>query len=132
MHAGPRPLLALRRPLAFFDGPGGPSARRGDRRDRDVPARVEREHRRAVRDLQQTDELVELAHERAADVPRLLAGEVAFGPSMTASTSCSRERSRGRCEPGDEIVVTALDHDANVSPWLELAHDLDLVVASPA
>jgi cysteine desulfurase family protein (TIGR01976 family) len=30
--------------------------------------------------------------------------------------------------PGDEIVVTALDHDANVSPWLELARDLDLVV----
>ena len=30
--------------------------------------------------------------------------------------------------PGDEIVVTTLDHDANVSPWLELAHDLGLVV----
>ena len=29
---------------------------------------------------------------------------------------------------GDEIVVTRLDHDANVSPWLELAHDLDLTV----
>ena len=29
---------------------------------------------------------------------------------------------------GDEIVVTGLDHDANVSPWLELAHDLGLVV----
>ena len=30
--------------------------------------------------------------------------------------------------PGDEIVHTALDHDANVSPWLELAHDLGVVV----
>ena len=30
---------------------------------------------------------------------------------------------------GDEIIVTRLDHDANVSPWLELAHDLDLTVA---
>ena len=29
---------------------------------------------------------------------------------------------------GDDIVVTALDHDANVSPWLELAHDLGVVV----
>ena len=29
---------------------------------------------------------------------------------------------------GDEILVTKLDHDANVSPWLELAHDLDLTV----
>jgi cysteine desulfurase family protein (TIGR01976 family) len=30
--------------------------------------------------------------------------------------------------PGDEVVVTALDHDANVSPWLELAHDMGIVV----
>src|SRR4029079_13903974 len=30
--------------------------------------------------------------------------------------------------PGDEIVVTRLDHDANVSPWLEVADDVDLVV----
>jgi cysteine desulfurase family protein (TIGR01976 family) len=30
--------------------------------------------------------------------------------------------------PGDEVVVTALDHDANVSPWLELARDLEIVV----
>src|SRR5262245_62243470 len=29
---------------------------------------------------------------------------------------------------GDEVVVTRLDHDGNVSPWLELAHDLGLVV----
>jgi cysteine desulfurase family protein (TIGR01976 family) len=29
---------------------------------------------------------------------------------------------------GDEVVVTALDHDANVAPWLELAHDLGIVV----
>jgi selenocysteine lyase/cysteine desulfurase len=30
--------------------------------------------------------------------------------------------------PGDEIVHTALDHDANVSPWLEIAHDLGVTV----
>ena len=30
--------------------------------------------------------------------------------------------------PGDEIVHTALDHDANVSPWLEIAHDMDVTV----
>ena len=33
---------------------------------------------------------------------------------------------------GDEVVVTALDHDANVSPWLELAHDLGIVVRTAA
>jgi cysteine desulfurase family protein (TIGR01976 family) len=38
-------------------------------------------------------------------------------------------RALGRTlEPGDEIVCTRLDHDANVSPWLELAHDLGVVV----
>ena len=38
-------------------------------------------------------------------------------------------RALGRgLEPGDEILTTKLDHDANVSPWLELARDRDLVV----
>ncbi len=36
-------------------------------------------------------------------------------------------RTLGRTlEAGDEILVTRLDHDGNVAPWLELAHDLDL------
>ncbi len=54
--------------------------------------------------------------------------EVAFGPSMT-TLNFALTRTLGReLEAGDEIVVTGLDHDANVSPWLELAHDLDVVV----
>ena len=44
---------------------------------------------------------------------------VAFALSRTVGRTLSA---------GDEIVVTRLDHDANVSPWLELAHDLDLTV----
>ena len=41
----------------------------------------------------------------------------------------SLSRALGReLRPGDEIVVTRLDHDGNVAPWLELAHDLGLVV----
>jgi cysteine desulfurase family protein (TIGR01976 family) len=65
-----------------------------------------------------TDECVEAA--RAA-VARLLGAAplgVAFGPSMTAMTmrlSAAVGRTLG---PGDEVVVTRLDHDANVRPWV--------------
>src|SRR3954453_9984684 len=41
--------------------------------------------------------------------------------------SLSRTAGR-RFEPGDEILVSSLDHDGGVAPWLELAHDKDLVV----
>jgi cysteine desulfurase family protein (TIGR01976 family) len=56
--------------------------------------------------------------------------EVIFGPNMT-SLNFSLSRTAGReFEPGDEILVSSLDHDAGVAPWLELAHDRDLVVRS--
>ena len=51
-----------------------------------------------------------------------------FGANMTSlSFALSRTAARG-WNAGDEIVVTRLDHDGNVAPWLELADDLDLVV----
>lgn len=54
--------------------------------------------------------------------------EVIFGGSMTA-LNFTLTRTLGRTlQPGDEIVVTRLDHDANIAPWLELARDQGLVV----
>jgi cysteine desulfurase family protein (TIGR01976 family) len=54
--------------------------------------------------------------------------EVVFGANMT-SLNFTFSRTLGRqLSPGDEIVVTRLDHDANVAPWLDLAADRDLVV----
>src|SRR2546429_7326196 len=54
--------------------------------------------------------------------------EVIFGANMTTlNFALSRTAAREWSE-GDEVVVTRLDHDGNVSPWLELAHDLGLVV----
>jgi cysteine desulfurase family protein (TIGR01976 family) len=54
--------------------------------------------------------------------------EIIFGGSMT-SLNFTLSRTLGRTlAPGDEILVTRLDHDANVAPWLELARDLGLVV----
>ena len=65
-----------------------------------------------------TDECVEQA--RAA-VGRLLGAEpesVAFGPSMTAMTMRLSAAVGRTLSPGDEVVVTRLDHDANVRPWV--------------
>ncbi len=65
-----------------------------------------------------TDECVEDA--RAA-VGRLLGADprgVAFGPSMTAMTMRLSAAVGRTLAPGDEVVVTRLDHDANVRPWV--------------
>jgi cysteine desulfurase family protein (TIGR01976 family) len=62
-----------------------------------------------------TDELVASAR---ASVGTLLGGDprgVAFGPSMTAMTM---RFAAAAVKPGDEVVLSRLDHDANVSPWL--------------
>jgi cysteine desulfurase family protein (TIGR01976 family) len=54
--------------------------------------------------------------------------EVVIGANMTSLTF-TLTRALGRTlRAGDEILGTKLDHDANVAPWLELAHDLDLTV----
>jgi cysteine desulfurase family protein (TIGR01976 family) len=54
--------------------------------------------------------------------------EIIFGPNMT-SLNFTLSRTAGReFAPGDEILVSSLDHDGGVAPWLELAHDRDLRV----
>lgn len=69
------------------------------------------------------------AHEAAADfVNAESPDEVFFGQSMTALTF-QLSRSIGReLKPGDEIVLTRMDHDGNVTPWLMLAEERGLVV----
>jgi cysteine desulfurase family protein (TIGR01976 family) len=75
-----------------------------------------------------TESLIDAAHETAARFLGCSPDQVTFGANMT-SLNFTFTRTIGRTfRAGDEIVVTGLDHDANVSPWLELAHDLDLVV----
>jgi cysteine desulfurase family protein (TIGR01976 family) len=67
---------------------------------------------------ERTDELV--ASTRAA-VARLLGADargVVFGPSMTALTMRFAATVGRELNPGDEVVCTRLDHDANVAPWL--------------
>jgi len=75
-----------------------------------------------------TVELIERARAAAGRFLQCHPDEVAFGQSMT-SLNFLLTRALGRTlEPGDEIVCTRLDHDANVSPWLALADDFGVVV----
>jgi cysteine desulfurase family protein (TIGR01976 family) len=69
-----------------------------------------------------SDELIDQARLAVADFLNAASpAEIVFGVNMTTLTySLSRAIAR-TMQPGDEIVVTRLDHDANISPWLALA-----------
>ena len=120
---------ALQRPLAFFDGPGGtqvPDA------VIDAIAHYLREENANTggpfATSYATDAVLERAHATAARLLGASVEEVAFGANMTTlNFALSRAASR-EWQAGDEIVCTRLDHDANVAPWLEIAHDLGLQV----
>jgi cysteine desulfurase family protein (TIGR01976 family) len=72
--------------------------------------------------------ILEAAEAKAARFMGCEAQEVIFGANMTTlNFNLSRTAARGFA-PGDEILVSSLDHDGGVAPWLELAHDKDLVV----
>jgi cysteine desulfurase family protein (TIGR01976 family) len=122
-------FTALQQPLAFFDGPGGTQVPdsvidaiadylRSSNANTDGPFDTSR----------RTDALLTKARLTAADFLNATADEVAFGANMTTlNFALTRAASRDWRE-GDEIVCTMLDHDGNVSPWLELAHDRGFVV----
>src|SRR5713226_1006968 len=109
-------------PAAFLDGPGGTQ----------VPQRVidaiteylRRDNANtggAYGTIRHTDAMIAGARAAMADFLNCGADEVVFGPNMTSLTFAI-SRAIGRdFGPGDEILVTRLDHDANVSPWLALA-----------
>jgi cysteine desulfurase family protein (TIGR01976 family) len=56
------------------------------------------------------------------------ADEVTFGQNMTTLTLHISRSIGQQLSPGDEIIVTQMDHDANIGPWLLLARDLDLSI----
>ena len=120
---------ALDRPTAFFDGPGGTQT------PDSVVEAIASYLREANANLggpfetsRRSDEVVDAAHDAAARFLGCSPGEVAFGQNMT-TLNFALTRTVGReLRTGDEVLVTRLDHDANVAPWLELARDLDLVV----
>jgi cysteine desulfurase family protein (TIGR01976 family) len=108
-------------PAAFLDGPGGTQ----------VPQRVidaisgylRRDNANtggAYSTSRHTDAMIADARAAMADFLDCAADEIVFGQNMTSLTFAI-SRAIGRdFGPGDEILVTRLDHDANVSPWLAL------------
>ncbi len=120
---------ALRRPTAFFDAPGGTQV--PDSVIDAVAAYLRESNANLGGDFAASiasDALVVDAHATAARFLGCSPEEVGFGANMTTlNFALSRSFAR-ELRAGDEIVVTRLDHDGNVSPWLELARDLDLTV----
>jgi cysteine desulfurase family protein (TIGR01976 family) len=115
--------------FAFFDAPGGSQ----------VPDEVGVAISDVLRDAsanlgafyatsERVARLVDASRKAAA---RFMGGDpenIVFGPNMTSLNFTLTRTAARTFEPGDEIVVTRLDHDGNVAPWRELAHDLGLVL----
>jgi cysteine desulfurase family protein (TIGR01976 family) len=73
--------------------------------------------------------VVDLAHQACADFYNAASpAEIVFGQNMTSLTLHMSRCLGKRFRPGDEIVLSRMDHDANVAPWLLLAEDLGLTV----
>ncbi|MFZ0805673.1 MAG: cysteine desulfurase-like protein [Candidatus Sulfotelmatobacter sp.] len=111
-------------PAVFFDGPGGTQ----------VPQRVidaisdylRRDNANSGGNYptsRRTDAVIVAAREAMADFFHCAADEVVFGQNMTSLTFAFSRAFGRELNPGDEILVTRLDHDANVSPWLAMAED---------
>lgn len=116
---------SLDRPAIFFDNPGGTQiARPSLERIQRYLLECNANHAGAFATSVQSDALLEQAHAAMADfLNASRPEEIVFGNNMTTLT-LHLSRSLGRTlGPGDEIVVTHLDHDANISPWLLVAED---------
>jgi cysteine desulfurase family protein (TIGR01976 family) len=114
---------------AYFDGPGGSQ----------VPASVvdaisaylteaNANLGGAFATSRESDAVMERGRAAAAEFTGAEPEGIAFGANMTTLNFQLAHAVARTLEPGDEIVVTALDHDANVSPWLLVAEDHGLVV----
>ena len=121
------------RPVAYFDGPGGTQVPQSVA---DAMADYLLHHNAnsgwAYPTSEETDEIVLAARAAMADLLGGRPDEIAFGQNMTTLT-LHVSRALGRAwAAGDEIVVTELDHHANVDPWRHVARDRGLVVRTVA
>jgi cysteine desulfurase family protein (TIGR01976 family) len=120
---------ALTSGAAYLDGPGGSQCPR-EVLDA-VAAYMERSNANlggAFPTSAESDEVMARGREAAADFTGAEPEGIAFGANMTTLNFLLAHAVARTLRPGDEIVVTQLDHDANISPWLLVAADHDLVV----
>ena len=116
---------SLDRPAVFFDNPGGTQIAKHslDRINRYL-LECNANHEGAFPTSQSSDSILHEAHAAMADFLNASSpDEIVFGANMTSLTlHISRSLAR-RLNPGDEIIVTRMDHDANISPWMLIAED---------
>lgn len=113
----------------FFDGPGGsqvPGSVIEAMSDYLLTANANAHG--AFATSRRTDEGIASARAAAADLLGCGADEVVFGANMTTLTFAFSRAIGRELDSGDEMVVTRLDHDANVSPWQALADEVGAVV----
>ena len=116
-------------PVAYFDGPGGTQVPRAV-----VEAMADYLYHHnanthwAYPTSAETDAILEAARAAMADLLGAAPDEIAFGANMTTLTF-HVARALGRAwGPGDEVVVTELDHHANVAPWRALERERGITV----
>lgn len=120
---------ALNGGTAFFDGPGGtqtPTAVADAIRDALLHPLANRGSVTAA--ARNAEEIVGQCRLALSDLLAAEPDEVVFGRSMTALTFDLARTLSTRWAAGDEIVVTRLDHDANVRPWVLAAQSVGAVV----
>lgn len=125
-----QPVDETGRSAIFFDNPAGTQV---SQRVIDAVAgyfvRMNANSGGAFATSQASDAMVNATREKMAlllNAPRQ--DEIVLGPNMTTlNFALSRALAAG-FNPGDEIVLTRMDHDANVSPWLRIAQDRGLTV----
>jgi len=120
---------SLQQGFAFLDAPGGSQ----------VPDEVGEAIAAALREAsanlgaryatsQRAGAILEQAERAAARFLGCGPHEVLFGANMTSLNFVLSRTAAREFAPGDEILVSSLDHDGGVAPWLELAHDKGLTV----
>src|SRR5215204_955094 len=116
---------SLNRPAIFFDNPGGTQiAKHSLERINRYLIECNANHEGAFATSIASDAVLDEAHRAMADFYNAASPEeIVFGNNMTTLTlHMSRSLSRD-WKAGDEIVLTRLDHDANVTPWVLAAED---------
>ena len=106
------------KPVVFFDNPGGTQVPQTV-----IDAMVQylvrdnANHGGAFSTSRRSDAMLEEAHQAMADMLGAASSrEIVFGPNMTTLTMGLSRALAQWVKPGDEVIVTRLDHDANISP----------------
>jgi cysteine desulfurase family protein (TIGR01976 family) len=118
-------------PVAYFDGPGGTQV---PRQVADAMTEYLLHHNANTHwqypTSQETDQLIAEARAAAADFLNSAPDEIAFGANMTTLTFHVARGLGRQWGSGDEIIVTELDHHANVAPWRRLEQERGITIRS--